>query len=80
MASFPMKVGYFCCGMVILHGIGVFSSKMFSAFFILSCFMICGASPDCLMIVKNAFSLIGTESCSVILLITSFSMLLFFIF
>ena len=78
MASSPMKVRDFSCGMFILHGVGVFGSKISSTFFILSCFMACGVSPDCLMIVKKAFSLIGQSA--VILLISSFSMSLFFIF
>ena len=79
MASCPMKVGDFSCGRVILHGIGVSGSKTLSKSFILSCFMVCGGSPDCLMIVKNAFSR-GLGHCSVIWLISSFVMSLFFMF
>ena len=79
MASFPMKVGNFSCGTFILHGIGVYGSKIFGKCIILSCFMVCGGSPDCLMIVKNAFSLKVLHS-SVILLISSFLMSLCFIF
>ena len=78
MASCPMKVGNLSRGAFILHGVCVFCSKIFSTFFILSCFMMCGGSPDCLMTVKNAFSR-GLHF-SVILLISSFSMFLFFIF
>jgi len=78
MASFPMKVGNFSCNILILHGVGVFDCKISSTFFILSCFMACGVSPDCLMIVKNAFSLIGQSA--VILFISSFSISLFFMF
>jgi len=54
-----MKVGVLSCGMVILHGFGVFGSSILSRCLILSCFMVCGGSPDCLMIVKNAFSRSG---------------------
>lgn len=78
MASFPMKVGNSCCGTFNLHGIGVSRSKILSKFFILSSFMVRGGSPDCLMIVKNAFSLVLLSS--VILLISSFLMSLCFIF
>lgn len=62
----------------ILHGVGVFGSDIFSTCFIWSCFMVWGGSPDCLMIVKNAFSR-SWRHCSVILLISFFSMSLFFI-
>ena len=79
VASFPMKVGNFSCGMLILHGIGVYGSKISGKCIIFSCFMVCGGSPDCLMIVKNAFSLKVLHS-SVILLISSFVMCLCFIF
>lgn len=77
-ASPPMKSGMLLSlPFFILHGVGVSGSNIFSTCFILSCFMVCGGSPDCLMIVKNAFSLIGQSA--VILLISSFSMSLFFI-
>jgi len=83
MASSPMKAGIFpslpflnFCGKSILHGIGGFCSKIFSTFFILSCFIVFGVSPDCLMIVKKACSL-GLRFL-VISLISSFSMFLLF--
>ena len=75
MASCPMKVGDFSCGMFILHGIGGFDSSIFSTCFIWSCFMVCGGSPDCRMTVKNAFS--RSLHSLVILLISSFVMALF---
>jgi len=79
-ASPPIKSGRLLnLPFFILHGIGVSGSKILSKFLILSCFMVCGGSPDCLMTVKNAFSR-GGRHCSVILLISSFSMSLFFIF
>ena len=81
MASYPMNVGFFSCCMSILQGIGGFGSDIFSTSFILSFFMVCGVSPDCLMMVKNACS--RGSHCSVILLIlliSSFSVSLFFIF
>lgn len=56
--------------MVILHGTGVFGSSILSTCSILSCFMVCGGSPDCRMIVKNAFSR-DEWHCLVILLISS---------
>lgn len=56
----------------------MFGSKIFSKSFILSCFMMFGVSPDCLMIVKKVCSLI--LQISVILQISSFVMFLFFIF
>lgn len=70
MASYPMKVGVFLCGMVILHGVGGSGSRIFSKSPILSCFMMCGGSPDCRMMVKNAFSR-GEGHFSVILFICS---------
>jgi len=76
-ASSPMKFGL-SCSALILHGMGVLSSRIFSTSFILSCFMVCGGSPDCRMIVKNAFSRGGVFS--VILLISSFVISLFFMF
>jgi len=76
MASSPMKVGNFSCGTFILHGVGVFGFKIPSKFFILSCFIVRGGSPDCRITVKNAFSRSGLSS--VILLISSFVMSLFF--
>ena|SRR5208282_1893641 len=85
MASSAMKLG--CCpnlafsisfSTLILHGIGVSGSLILSKCLILSCFIVLGFSPDCLTIVKKAFSLI-LEFC-VILLISSFVMFLFSIF
>ena len=73
MASYPMKDGCFCRDMLILHGFAVSGSKIRSTSFILSFFMMCGFSPDCLMTVKNAFSLIGTEYSCAIELISPFS-------
>lgn len=65
MASSSMKVGgfpnlSFCisCGKFILRGLGVSGSKIFSTSLILSCLIVFGVNPDCLMTVKNAFSLI----------------------
>jgi len=78
MASSPMKVGHFSCSTFILHGIGVFGSKILSTCLILSCFILCGGSPDCRMIVKNAFSRGGHFS--VILLISPVVMSLFFMY
>lgn len=39
------------CGMSILHGIGVSGSLIFSRCLILSCRIVLGLSPDCLIIV-----------------------------
>lgn len=71
-----MNMGVFSCGRVILQGIGMFGSSILSTFFILSRFMVCGGSPDCRIIVKNAFSRSGDFS--VILLISSFVICLSF--
>jgi len=71
-----MKVGVLSCGTVILHGLGVLGSSIFSRCLILSCFMVCGGSPDCRMIVKNAFSRSGDSL--VIWLISSFVICLSF--
>ena len=71
-----MKLGCLACGVRILYGGSergvVFGSGIPSTSFILRRLMASGVSPDCLMIAKNAFSLIG--ACSVILLMSSFSM------
>ena len=63
LASSPIKQGCFlavpCFNslfMFILRGIFLLGSR----FFILSFLMLCGVKPDCLIIVKKAFSLIGT--------------------
>ena len=78
-ASLPIKSGGFLNLVVfILQGIGVSGSRILSRFPILSCFIVCGGSPDCLITVKKAFSLIGQHL--VILLILSSSMSPFFIF
>jgi len=70
MASSPIKAGGLLesCGKSILHGIRVLGSR----FFIFSFFTMYGFSPDCLMIVKKAFSLTGQRV--VILFMSSFSM------
>lgn len=77
-ASSPMKVGDFSFSTFTLHGVGVSGSRIFSTFFILSCFRASGVSPDCLMIVKNACSRGGHFS--VISLISAFAISLVFVF
>ena len=76
-ASSPMKFGL-SCSTLILHGIGVLGSKISSTSPILSCFILWGGNPDCRMIVKNAFS--RGRDFSVILLISSFVISLYFMF
>jgi len=77
-ASSPMNIGNFSFGISILHGVVGFGSRIFSRFFILSSFMVCGSSPDWRMIVKNAFSRILH---SFVILLISFSVMsLLFIF
>lgn len=65
MLSSVMKLGCLLnfvfpisCVMVILHELGGFGSKIFSTLFILSFAMVLGFSPDCLIIVKMACSLV----------------------
>lgn len=79
MASSAMKVGWLpnlpfsiSLGMVILQGVGVSVSNIFSICFILSCFIVCGLSPACAIVAKIAFSLMLVSA--IILLISSFSM------
>lgn len=78
-ASSPMKIGGFfdvpCLGsrgMSILRGIVVFGSR----FFILSLLRVLGVNPVCLIMAKNAFSLILTRR--VILMIRLLSIIAFF--
>ena len=85
MASSAIKLGclpnlFFSIsfGTSILQGIGVSGYLIFSKCFILSCFIVFGFSPDCLMIVKKACSR-GFEF-SVILLISMLVIFLFIIF
>ena len=71
-----MKVGYFSCDILILRGTRRSGSKILSTFFILSCFILIGSSPDCRIIVKIAFS--RGEHFLVILLISLFVIFLLF--
>lgn len=81
LVSSPMKCGgflvLFCFNsslMSILRGIVLLGSR----FFILSRAIVFGVNPDCLIIVKKAFSLIGARC--VILLIRFLFMIRFFKF
>lgn len=71
-----MKVGNLPEGTLILHGIGVSGSSIFSTWLILSCLTVRGGNPDCRMTVKNAFSR-SEGHCPVISLISSFVISLF---